>query len=221
MRYARSHLTQPLSISLSAASISLSFSPSLSSPSQPLVVSYTISASLHHSLSSISLPPSPSQYTHAPLRPGLLPIMLLQMKRLSSLLQLPLATSSSCPSVMSSLRHHLSTITCVDSKPRIAIVGSGPGGFYAAQRILKVCIRVCVCVYVYVYVCQSVYVCVCVYIVVDSGMCVCVFVCMCECVYECVRVCVIDIKKVDKQLNVVYGIIRCSRSLLPGPLLFI
>ena len=26
-----------------------------------------------------------------------------------------------------------------DTKPRIAVVGSGPGGFYAAQRILKVC----------------------------------------------------------------------------------
>ena len=34
----------------------------------------------------------------------------------------------------------------------------------------------------------------------------------------------IDIKKVDKQLNVVYGTIRygrCSRNLLSGPLLFI
>ena len=45
---------------------------------------------------------------------------------------------------------------------------------------------------------------------------------MCVCV--CVCVCVIDIKKVDKQLNVVYGTIRygrCSRNPLSGPLLFI
>ena len=39
---------------------------------------------------------------------------------------------------------------------------------------------------------------------------------------ECVHS--IDIKKVDKQLNVVYGTIRyerCSRNPLSGPLLFI
>ena len=49
-------------------------------------------------------------------------------------------------------------------------------------------------------------------------VCVCVYVCVCVCV------CVIDIKKVDKQLNVVYGTIRygrCSRNPLSGPLLFI
>ena len=38
------------------------------------------------------------------------------------------------------------------------------------------------------------------------------------------RVYAIDIKKVDKQLNVVYGTIRyecCSRNPLSGPLIFI
>ena len=45
-----------------------------------------------------------------------------------------------------------------------------------------------------------------------------VYVCACVYVY------IIDIKKVDKQLNVVYGTIRyerCSRNPLSGPLLFI
>ena len=49
-------------------------------------------------------------------------------------------------------------------------------------------------------------------------MCVYVYV------YVCVCVCIIDIKKVDKQLNVMYGTIRygrCSLNPLSGPLLFI
>ena len=51
-------------------------------------------------------------------------------------------------------------------------------------------------------------------------MYVCVYLCGCMCMY----VYIIDIKKVDKQLNVVYGTIRygrCSRNPLSGPLFFI
>ena len=45
-----------------------------------------------------------------------------------------------------------------------------------------------------------------------------------QCTYTYVCVCPIDIKKVDKQLHVVYGTFRygrCSRNPLSGPLLFI
>ena len=46
----------------------------------------------------------------------------------------------------------------------------------------------------------------------------------CVTLIVCVCVCCIVIKKVDKQLNVVYGTFRyerCSRNPLSGPLLFI
>ena len=45
---------------------------------------------------------------------------------------------------------------------------------------------------------------------------------MCVCIL--LRMCIIDIKKVDKQLTVVYGTFRyerCSRNPLSGPLLLI
>ena len=48
------------------------------------------------------------------------------------------------------------------------------------------------------------------------------YIYVCVCVY--IHIQIIDIKKVDKQLNVVYGTIRyerCSRNPLSGPLLFI
>ena len=45
-----------------------------------------------------------------------------------------------------------------------------------------------------------------------------------QCIVYIKQIRLIDIKKVDKQLNVVYGTIRyerCSRNPLSGPLLFI